>query len=101
MKTYLPFGGVFSNYGYFDETMVICKNLKHLKEISGLSYRKLSIELGLNPRALNNYITNYVRPNRERLNTIVSYFEIEDIEDLCMNENEFKNKYPRMKNRVS
>lgn len=97
MMTYSPFGGVFSNSRYFEETKAICHNLKHLKEISGLSYRKLSIALGFGPKTLVNYVTGCVRPNRERLDAIVSYFGIEDVEDLCMDEEEFKHKYPQMK----
>jgi transcriptional regulator with XRE-family HTH domain len=93
MMTYSPFNSVFSKKRYFEETKVICHNLKHLKELSGLSYRKLSVALGFGPKSLLNYITNYVRPNRERLQAIVSYFGIEDIEDLCMDEHEFKRKY--------
>ena len=101
MMTYSPFNSVFSNSRYFAETMVICHNLKHLKEISGLSYRKLSVALGFGPKTLVNYITGYVRPNRERLETIVTYFGIVDVEDLCMNEGDFKRKYPQMKERAS
>ena len=95
MMTYSPFGGVFSNRRYFEETKVICHNLKHLKDISGLSYRKLSVALGFGQKSLLNYVTNTVRPNRERLDAIVSYFDIEDVEDLCMEEWEFKRKYPK------
>lgn len=97
MMTYSPFNIAFSRSAYFSETKVICHNLKHLKEISGLSYRKLSVALGFGEKTLLNYITGYVRPNRERLETIVSYFGVDDIDDLCMDEYEFKRKYPTMK----
>lgn len=97
MMTYSPFNDVFSRTAYFEETKTICHNLKHLKEISGLSYRKLSETLGFGPKTLCNYITGYVRPNRERLETIVTYFGVDDVNDLCMEEGEFKRKYPKMK----
>lgn len=101
MMYYTPFNIAFNRYAYRAETRTICHNLKHLKEISGLSYRKLSVELGFGPKTLVNYITGYVRPNRERLEIIVEYFRIEKLDDLCMDENDFKLKYPQMKQEMS
>ena len=97
MMTYSPFNRAFSCDAYRAETGRICHNLKHLKEISGLSYTKLSVALGFGQKTLVNYITGHYRPNRERLETIVSYFGVDGIEDLCMEESEFKHKYSKMK----
>ena len=101
MMTCSPFDSAYHRSRYFTETMTICHNLKHLKEISGLSYRKLSVALGFGPKSLINYITGYVRPNRERLDAIVSYFDLDEIDDLCMNKEKFKCKYRQMKERAS
>lgn len=94
MMEYKHFGDFYDNKYYHEETKTICKNIKYLKGTTNLSYRKLSVELGFNPRSLNNYVTQYVRPNKERLERIVKYFEINDIDDLIMNEKDFKSKYP-------
>lgn len=97
MMTYSPFNIAFSHGAYLSETKVICHNLKHLKEISGMSYRKLSVALGFGEKTLLNYTTYCVRPNCERLEMIVSYFGVDSIEDLCMDEATFRRKYPKMK----
>ena len=99
MMTYSPLRSIYYRSVYHSETMTICHNLKHLKDISGLSYRKLSLDLGFGPKTLVNYISGYVRPNRERLDTIVSYFGVDSVEDLCMDESKFKHKYQTMKGR--
>lgn len=100
MMTYKPWNHICGNVGYYDETKRICHNIKHLKELTNLSFRKLSIELGFKPGTLSNYVYEYVRPNLDRLHIIADYFGIEDIEDLCLDENTFAQKYSSIKIRA-
>lgn len=93
MMTYRPFR---LNLGYSTETRRICNNIEHLKKLTNMSYRKLSIELGFKKSSLLNYVTGCVRPNTDRLQVIADYFGVEHIEDFCMDEKKFAIKYPAL-----
>lgn len=93
MMTYRPFE---LNLGYIEETRKICNNIEHLKKLTNMSYRKLSIELGFTKSSLRNYVFGSIRPNPDRLKVIADYFGVEHIEDFCMDEKDFAIKYPAL-----
>lgn len=90
--------GSFGHYYYSDdrrkEADTIKNNIRYLAERSGMSFRKLSVKLGWPKNTLGTIINNYERaPSIMRLECLKVYFELADIDDFLLPEEEFRARY--------